>query len=60
MSDRLKKMVMANEPSSELIKVAKQEGMKTLREDAWEKVLQGITTYQEVLRATGDESSDQQ
>ena len=60
MSDRLKKMVVANEPSSELIKVAKQEGMKTLREDAWDKVLQGITTYQEVIRATGEESPDQQ
>ncbi len=54
MSDRLKKMVVANEPSSELIKVAKQEGMKTLREDAWDKVQQGVTTYQEVMRATGE------
>jgi general secretion pathway protein E len=60
MSDRLKKMVVANKSSSELIKVAKQEGMKTLREDAWDKVLQGITTYQEVIRVTGEESSDQQ
>jgi len=57
MSDRLKKMVMANESSAELIKVAKQEGMKTLREDAWDKVQQGITTYQEVVRVTGEESS---
>ena len=60
MSDRLKKLVVANAPSSELIKVAKQEGMKTLREDAWDKVLQGVTTYKEVLRVTGEESSDQQ
>ncbi|UCD66322.1 MAG: type II/IV secretion system protein [Deltaproteobacteria bacterium] len=60
MSDRLKKMVVANEASSELIKVAKQEGMKTLREDAWDKVLQGITTYKEVIRATGEEISDMQ
>jgi len=58
MSDRLKKMVVANESSAELIKVAKQEGMKTLREDAWDKVLQGITTYQEVIRVTGEESVD--
>ena len=54
MSDRLKKMVVANESSSELTKIAMQEGMKTLREDAWDKVLQGITTYQEVMRATGE------
>ncbi|MDX1776920.1 MAG: GspE/PulE family protein [Desulfobulbales bacterium] len=58
MSDRLKKMVMANESSAELIKVAKQEGMKTLREDAWDKVLQGITTFQEVVRVTGEEFSE--
>ena len=58
MSDRLKKMVVANESSAELMKVAKQEGMKTLREDAWDKVLQGVTTYQEVVRVTGEESSD--
>jgi len=58
MSDKLKKMVVANESSAELMKVAKQEGMKTLREDAWDKVLQGITTYQEVMRVTGEESLD--
>jgi len=57
MSDRLKKMVMATESSAELVKVAKQEGMKTLREDAWDKVQQGVTTFQEVVRVTGEESS---
>jgi general secretion pathway protein E len=56
MSDRLKKMVVAGESSSELVKVARQEGMKTLREDAWDKVQQGVTTYQEVVRVTGEES----
>ena len=50
-------MVMANESSAELVKVAKQEGMKTLREDAWDKVQQGVTTFQEVVRVTGEESS---
>jgi general secretion pathway protein E len=60
LSDRLKKMVVANEPSSELVKVAKQEGMKTLREDAWDKVQQGVTTYKEALRVTGEESAGQQ
>jgi general secretion pathway protein E len=58
MSDRLKKLVMANESSAELTKVARQEGMKTLKEDAWDKVLQGITTYQEIVRVTGEEISD--
>jgi general secretion pathway protein E len=56
MSDRLKKMVVAGESSAELVKVAKQEGMKTLREDAWDKVQQGVTTYQEVVRVAGEDS----
>ena len=58
LSDRLKKLVMVNAPSSELLKIAKEEGMKTLKEDAWDKVLQGITTYQEVVRVTGEEAID--
>ena len=60
MSDRLKKLVMARESSAELVKVAKQEGMRTLREDAWDKVLQGVTTYQEVMKVTGEENIEPQ
>ena len=35
-------------------KVAIEQGMTTLRQDAWEKVKNGITTYQEAIRVTGD------
>jgi general secretion pathway protein E len=31
---------------------AKEEGMSTLRESSIKKLLEGITTYQEVLRVT--------
>jgi general secretion pathway protein E len=31
---------------------ARAEGMRTLRESAVDKLLNGITTYQEVLRVT--------
>ena len=58
LSDRLKKLVVANAPNSELLKIAREEGMKTLKEDAWDKVLQGLTTYQEVVRVTGEEVID--
>jgi general secretion pathway protein E len=34
---------------------AREEGMRTLRESAIEKLLQGITTYQEVLRVTWEQ-----
>ncbi|MFZ5572723.1 MAG: GspE/PulE family protein [Thermodesulfobacteriota bacterium] len=42
-----------NQTDLEVIrKAARREGMKTLREDAVEKMLDGLTTYQEVLRVT--------
>ena len=34
---------------------AREEGMRTLRECAMEKFLQGVTTYQEVLRVTWEQ-----
>ncbi len=34
---------------------AREEGMRTLRESAVEKLLKGITTYQEVLRVTWEQ-----
>ena len=36
----------------EVKKAARQAGMRTLREDGWTKVLDGITTVDEVLRVT--------
>ncbi len=36
-------------------KMAVQQGMRLLREDGWEKVRQGTTTFAEVLRVTREE-----
>ena len=55
MSDSLKKMVTALESGAELRKLACNEGMQTLKEDAWQKVKNGVTTYQEALRTTGSD-----
>jgi general secretion pathway protein E/type IV pilus assembly protein PilB len=38
--------------SWEIRKAAREGGMRSLREDAWLKVLSGVTTIDEVLRAT--------
>lgn len=54
MSEQLKKLVSNRAPDSELRQVAIREGMTTLREDAWVKVKNGLTTLEEALRATGD------
>ncbi|MDR2551334.1 MAG: GspE/PulE family protein [Desulfobulbus sp.] len=54
MSDQIKKLIAAKANGLELRQVAIREGMTTLREDAWRKVLAGLTTVEEVLRVTGE------
>lgn len=53
MSDQLKKLTTEKRPNSELRKVAIREGMTPLKQDAWIKVLKGITTVEEAVRVTG-------
>ncbi|OQX10055.1 MAG: type II secretion system protein E [Desulfobulbaceae bacterium A2] len=55
MTEGMRKLVAARAPTTELKQLAVREGMTTLREDAWRKVRQGLTTVEEALRATGDE-----
>ncbi|MBW1709314.1 MAG: type II/IV secretion system protein [Deltaproteobacteria bacterium] len=54
-SEKLKQMTLANQEASALRAVAKSEGMISLRENALRLMLQGITTYQEVLQVTAEE-----
>ncbi len=51
-SDKLRHKITQNASAAELIKIAKKEGMKTLRQDGWDKVRAGLTTPEEVLRVT--------
>lgn len=51
-SDRLRTMIMKGESATALRRVARLEGMITMREDAWQKALKGITTLEEVNRRT--------
>jgi general secretion pathway protein E len=55
MSGQIKKMVAENAHTLEMRQIAIREGMTTLREDAWDKVKRGITTYEEALRVTADQ-----
>jgi general secretion pathway protein E len=52
MTSKVKKMVADQAHTLEIRQVAIREGMTTLREDAWDKVRRGITTYEEALRVT--------
>ena len=50
--DEIETLIVARAPSSAIKQKAVALGMKTLREDGWMKVLDGITTIGEVLRVT--------
>jgi type IV pilus assembly protein PilB len=45
--------IIAKQPSEEeILKEAKRQGMITMRQDGMLKVLNGVTTIEEVIRAT--------
>ncbi len=55
-SDEIRDLVMNNAGTDRIREVARKQGMRTLREDGWKKVLRGHTTMVEVARITaGDE-----
>lgn len=49
-TETIQRLVISEASSTEIAAVAREEGMTTLREDGMQKVLQGITTVEEVLR----------
>jgi len=51
-SDTIKEMIVQQANAGAIRKKALQEGMITLRQDGWRKVLKGITTLDEVARVT--------
>lgn len=53
-TDEIRQLVVSREPASRIRNVALSDGMRTLREDGWRKVLKGITTIEEVLRVSED------
>jgi type IV pilus assembly protein PilB len=51
-TDELREMILRNAPTAEIRELALSQGMKTLRQNALQKVLDGVTTIEEVLRVT--------
>ncbi|WP_370687348.1 type II/IV secretion system protein [Thermus sp. NEB1569] len=50
--DEIRHAIVAGKSATEIKEIARRKGMKTLREDGIQKVLQGITTLEEVLART--------
>ncbi len=52
LSERIREMILAKRPTSEIKRAARDEGMTFLRESAVEKALQGTTTLREINKVT--------
>ena len=52
MSQRIRRLIIMNSGAAEIRDGAIEEGMLTLRMDAWMKVLKGITTVEQMIRET--------
>ncbi len=52
LSDRIREMILAKKPTSEIRRAAREEGMKFLRESALDKVTNGTTTLREINKVT--------
>ena len=49
---QLRELILRNASAADLQALAVEQGMKTLRQSGLEKVIQGVTTLEEVLRVT--------
>ncbi len=54
-TDDIQRLILGKKDSNIIKEAARKDGMRTLREDGWLKVKQGVTTVSEVLRVTQEE-----
>jgi general secretion pathway protein E len=54
-TEEVQKLILGRKDANMIKEAARQGGMRTLREDGWLKVRQGMTTVSEVLRVTQEE-----
>jgi general secretion pathway protein E/type IV pilus assembly protein PilB len=54
---QLQEMITAKATNAALKEMAKSQGMRNLRDDGWDKVAEGTTTIEEVVRVTVVESN---
>jgi len=52
LGDEIRQLIMKNADAATITNVARRNGMRNLREDGWLKVMNGVTTPDEVLRVT--------
>ncbi|MBH00186.1 MAG: type II secretion system protein GspE [Solibacterales bacterium] len=52
LNEEIRELIMTNADASKLTDAARRNGMRNLREDGWEKIVNGTTTVDEVMRVT--------
>jgi type IV pilus assembly protein PilB len=52
LSDRIREMIISRRPTSEIKRVAREEGMTFLRDSGLEKIRAGVTTLKEINKVT--------
>jgi general secretion pathway protein E len=50
--DSIRELILKKSTAQTICDQAREQGMRTLREDGWDKVVKGITTVEEILRVT--------
>jgi general secretion pathway protein E/type IV pilus assembly protein PilB len=56
-TDFIRPLIISRASSSEIKNMALKHGMHTLREDGWNKVLNGVTTIEEVIRVSEEDEA---
>ena len=49
-TEEIERLAVTRASGTEIGQVARQQGMATLRDDGWAKVLGGVTSLEEILR----------
>ena len=52
LNDEIRRLIMKNSDAIDITNAARRNGMLSLREDGWNKVANGVTTADEVMRVT--------
>ncbi len=50
--DEMREMIVHRKSASDILVVARQKGLKPMRDDGWNKVQNGMTTVEEIVRVT--------
>ncbi len=56
--DHIRPLIIDRSASSDIKREAMRHGLRTLRDDGWRKVLDGVTTVEEVLRVSEEDEEE--